>query len=238
MGSHSCFTCRLWFYKMFDSNQQKYFSVINFCQTFFLCRRRQVTKRFEELSAKAILEHILRKKSSFSEQNWSEKKRLSRSTPDIHAQINENFSFKPKISIKTTYSFNYAHNGNKVGQEDHNFHLSSEDYRYTLNTKERKLSLKKENRTSSSGHNRHKSFKHNRNMLKETSTSSINNLNNFQSCPNLHHLLDALERNQTRPNYFVGDHFVDNVDDFTTNLFIDDFLEDDSKFDLVSINFD
>ena len=76
-------------------------------------------------------------------------------------------------------------------------------------------------------------------MLKENSSPpSINNQNNFQSCPNLHHLLDALERNQTRPNYFVGDHYVDNVDDFTTNLFIDDFLADDSNFDLVSINFD
>merc|ERR1712227_692402 len=237
MGSHSCFTCRLWFHKMFDSNQQKYFSVINFCQTFFLCRRRQVTKRFEELSAKAILEHILKKKSSFTDHNWSEKRRLSRSTPDIHAQINENFSFKPKISIKSSHSFNNTHSWNYVEQDYPNFQSYSEDYRYTLNKKERKLSLKKENRTNS-GHNRHKSFKHNRKMVKETSSSSISNQNNFQSCPNLHHLLDALERNQTRPNYFVGDHFVDNVDDFTTNLFIDDFLEDDSKFDLVSINFD
>ena len=223
---------------MFDSNQQKYFSVINFCQTFFLCRRRQVTKRFVELPAKAILEHILKKKSSFSEQNWSEKKRLSRSTPDIHAQINENFSFKPKISIKTNRSFNRTAHEWNYGHEYPNFQTTSEDYRYTLNKKERKLSLKKENKTHQERHSRNKSFKHNRKIPRDNSSSSINNLSNFQSCPNLHHLLDALERNQTRTNYFVGESYVDNGDDFTTNLFIDDFLTDESNFDLVSLHFD
>jgi len=32
--------------------------------------------------------------------------------------------------------------------------------------------------------------------------------------------------------------FYDNVDDFTTNLFIDISIPDESNYDLVSINFD
>ena len=92
----------------------------------------------------------------------------------------------------------------------------------------RKLSLK-----TSKTKSRQKSFKKKNNSVSENFNSA--NMKSSNSCPNLNHItlgdhLGGFE------NILFGE--VDNIDDFTTNLFLEDVLSDENDLDLVSINFD
>jgi len=146
--------------------------------------------------------------------------------------VKGNFSNKPTISIKTT-----SLQSEKLGREfstRNNFKSLDLDYRNTLNKKEKKQSFKKENKININS--RHKSFKNNQKFFPESiSYKPSFTRQNFTSCPHINHLVRMEDE---RDDGNSDSSLYDNVDDFTTNLFIDISIPDESNYDLVSINFD
>ena len=209
---------------------EKYFSIIDFCQSLLFCRKRKTDNSFEEITAKSILEQILRKRSKPTNLQTDTNIWLSASSPNLYAesQVNGNFSNKPTISIKTT-----SLQSTKLEREfstRNNFKSLNIDYRNTLNKKEKKHSFKKENKININS--RHKSFKYNQKFFQESLSYKPSC---FTSCPHINHLV-RLEDDQDSGN--SDSSLYDNVDDFTTNLFIDISIPDENNYDLVSINFD
>ena len=82
---------------------------------------------------------------------------------------------------------------------------------------------------------RNKSFHHNENVCPRLSVSNHN-----KSCPNINQVCSEDSNKNVgslASNYNMKPSLetIDNVDDFTTNLFLENL--DESNFDLVSINF-
>ena len=95
--------------------KEKSFSIVNFCQNLVGCRRRKSnTKKYEELSAKNIIERILRRKSFPNGKLCEDKRRLSKSSPNLCAQVNGNLTLKPTISIKRENTNNDLHRDHRV----------------------------------------------------------------------------------------------------------------------------
>ena len=95
----------------------------------------------------------------------------------------------------------------------------------------RKQSYKKENKININS--RRKSFKHNQKIFQQSLPYKSNSM--FTSCPNL----DKMTRKEDQDLVSNEDSLkFDNVDEFTTNLFLSDLVVDESNFDLVSLNFD
>jgi len=213
---------------------EKYFSIIDFCQSFLSCRKRKTDNSFEEITAKSILEQILRNRSRPTNLQTDTNIWLSASSPNLYAesQVKGNFSNKPTISIKTT-----SLQSEKLGREfstRNNFKSLDLDYRNTLNKKEKKQSFKKENKININS--RHKSFKNNQKFFPESMSYKPSfTRQNFTSCPHINHLVRMEDE---RDDGNSDSSLYDNVDDFTTNLFIDISIPDESNYDLVSINFD
>ena len=228
---------------------QRQFSIIGFCHDFF-CKRKASAKKkkdFREVSAKKILEELIGKRNKQREREDEGVKDFSLSTPNlVYCQVNGNFTMKPTISIKRknvrnpkvckmpperSISISQGMNDQVLPRRNRERFrtASSLDYqpKYYTNVY-RKLSLK-----TSKTKSRQKSFKKKNNSVSENFNSA--NMKSSNSCPNLNHItlgdhLGGFE------NILFGE--VDNIDDFTTNLFLEDVLSDENDLDLVSINFD
>ena len=218
-------------------NEKYFFSIMDFCQNFIDCRRkRSRTKRFEELSVKNIIENCLRRNSFSNAKLCKDKKRLSKSSPNLCAQVNGNFTLKPTISIKRDYWDPGYRNElgfqNSLHQTEKLINLTiSDDYRNILNKRE---TSNQQNFKTDSKIKRHRSL-NKRNLVKNFITQNrLFNSQNFTSCPDINHLV-ILPREKMDSCEQLD--MIDNVDDFTTNLFLKDEL-DESQIDLVSINID
>ena len=228
----------------------KQFSIIGFCHNLF-CKRKSSAKRkrnLEEISAKKILEELIwRSNKQRREREYEELKDFSRSTPNlVYCQVNGNFTMKPTISIKRK---NAKHPKIANVPSEQSFSQDRYDKECVERSRERvvktnslvyqpkqysnvyrKLSLK-----TSKTKTRHKSFKQKNNLISENFNST--NIKNFNSCPNLNQIThEEHYRDSGYENSLY--HKVDNIDDFTTNLFLDDIIPDENDLDLVSINFD
>ena len=200
----------------------KYFSIIDFCQTAIFCKRKKSEQSLvEEHTAKSILEQILRQKYQEKKNFVPENTWLSTSSPNLYAEVNGNFSNKPTICIKTDKF-------SQVASKEIQFKSLTIDYKRTV---KRKQSYKKENKININS--RRKSFKHDQKIFHESLPHKSNSL--FTSCPNL----DKITRKEEKDLVPNEDSLkFDNVDEFTTNLFLSDVVVDESNFDLVSLNFD
>ena len=213
--------------------KEKTFSIVNFCQNLVGCKRRKSnTKRYEELSAKSIIERILRRKPFPHGKLCEDKRRLSKSSPNLCAQVNGNLTLKPTISIKRENTNNDLHLGvqNSLNREENclNFSVLHQNL-------ERKL-LKEQNwnqHKSTEYNKRHPSFKHNYNTnLAIKSENKLFKSKTFMSCPNINqYFIPPREKMDSLEDFNI----IDNIDDFTTNLFLDDVIVDESNIDLVSI---
>ena len=214
--------------------REKSFSIVNFCQNLVGCRRRKgKTKRYDEFTAKTIMERILRRKSFSGGKLCADKRRLSKSSPNLSSQVNGNLTLKPTISIKRDNS-DYLH-------RDHNSFCRKEKlFNFSVLESDRKFpndqQWNQQNPTTNSHHKKHTSFKHkNKNLVPNlTSQNKLFISKNFKSCPNINqYCIQSLEKLDSLENLMI-----DNIDDFTTNLFLDDFVIDESNIDLVSIKLD
>ena len=228
---------------------EKQFSIIGFCHNWLFSRRKNSAKKrrsFEEISAKKILEELIwRRNKPRSERE--ELKDLSRSTPNlVYCQVSGNLTMKPTISIKrknaenpfqkTFGTFRPSNNRGLVQTRcdlGHKPAVSLDtNQRQNYSNVYRKLSLKTSNTKT-----RQKSFKQNITLISENLNST--KIKNFNSCPNLNQISLEEQREQgsekRSENVFYDD--IDNVDDFTTNLFLN-VIPDENDFDLISIHFD
>ena len=142
--------------------KEKTFSIVNFCQNLVGCkRRRSNTKRYEELSPKNIIQRILRGKSFPDGKLCEDKRRLSKSSPNLCAQVNGNLTLKPTISIKRENTNNDLHPNHGV---QNLFYREEKCFNFSvLQDLNRKL-LKEQNwnqHKSTEYNKRHPSFKHN-----------------------------------------------------------------------------
>ena len=230
---------------------EKQFSIIGFCHNWLFSRRKTSAKKrrnFEEISAKKILEELIwwRNKPR-REREYEELKDLSRSTPNlVYCQVSGNLTMKPTISIKRKNaenpfqkSFGTFRPSNSCGLVQprnnlgHKLDLSLDTrQQQSYSNVYRKLSLK-----TSKTKTRQKSFKQNITLISENLNST--KIKNFNSCPNLNQisLEEKLDHGREKifENVFYDD--IDNVDDFTTNLFLN-VIPDENDLDLISIHFD
>ena len=214
--------------------KEKSFSIVNFCQNLVGCtRRKSNTKRYEELSAKNIIERIWRRKSFPHGKLCEDKRSLSKSSPNLCAQVNGNLTLKPTISIKRENDLQWKLGKQKSLYREDNWHNFSvfEDNRKFL--KEQKWN---QQNSSTAYNKRNPSFKHNNSTKPElTSQNNLYNSKSFMSCPNINqYFIRAKEKIDSLENLDM----IDNIDDFTTNLFLDDVIIDESNIDLVSIKLD
>ena len=231
---------------------EKQFSIIGFCHNWLFSRRKTSAKKrrnFEEISAKKILEELIwRRNKPRREREYEELKDLSRSTPNlVYCQVAGNLTMKPTISIikrknaenpfqKSFGTFRPSNNRGLVQtrSQSHVKPVVSLDRSQQLNYSNvyRKLSLK-----TSKTKTRQKSFKQNITLISENLNST--KIKNFNSCPNLNQisLEEHIEHDKAKrfENVFYDD--IDNVDDFTTNLFLN-VIPDENDLDLISIHFD
>ena len=204
-------------------NTARHFSIMDFCQSFILCSKRpQQVKRFEDLSAKTILEKIL--KSGSQKKSLEKSKKYSKSTPNLTSQVKGNSSLKPTISIRQCYNINQQDFDKKNPQRL--------DYKSFSDNPKSKVFSATKNHKENLKNRRLKSFKNSSNFSSDKSS-----LQSFKSCPNLH-LTITLDQHKIFNKSEKTLEMFDTVDDFTTNLFLDENLIDESNFDLVSINFD
>ena len=215
--------------------KEKSFSIVNFCQNLVGCsRRKSNTKRYEELSAKNIIERILRRKSFPHGKLCEDKRSLSKSSPNLCAQVNGNLTLKPTISIKRENDLQWKLGTKKSLYREEKWYNFSvlEDNRKFL--KEHKWN--QQDSTTTAYNKRNQSLKYNNNTnLGLTSQNSLYNSKNFMSCPNINqYFIRAKEKIDSLENLDM----IDNIDDFTTNLFLDDIIIDESNIDLVSIKLD
>ena len=230
---------------------EKQFSIIGFCHNWLFSRRKSSAKKrrnFEEISAKKILEELIWRRSK---PRSEELRDLSRSTPNlVYCQVTGNRTMKPKISIKRKNaenpfqkSFGTFRPSNNRGLVQTRSLVTSQKTVVSLDRTDtsqqqnysnvyRKLSLK-----TSKTKTRQKSFKQNITLISENLNST--KIKNFNSCPNLNQisLEETMEhgREKTFEKVFYDD--IDNVDDFTTNLFLN-VIPDENDLDLISIHFD
>ena len=205
---------------MIENMNGTHFSIMEFCQSFLLCSRRQQTKRFQDLSAKSILERILKatqtKKKTVLQ---SSPEKFSLSTPNLTVLVKGNSSLKPTISIKQQ-TFTMYQQSRLVSKETY-----EEDGNVSCeNLKNENFVIKKDNGRLKT--RRLKSFK---------SNPKFSFVQSFASCPNLH-LINANNVDQQHSDKSL--ELFDTVDDFTTNLFLTETIIDEHNFDLVSISFD
>ena len=228
---------------------EKQFSIIGFCHNWLFSRRKSSAKKrrnFEEISAKKILEELIWRRNK-PRRGREEQRDLSRSTPNlVYCQVSGNLSMKPTISIKRKNaenpfqkSFGTFRPSNNRGLVQTRCNLGHQPA-VSLDTSQRrnnsnvyrKLSLK-----TSKTKTRQKSFKQNITLISENLNST--KIKNFNSCPNLNQisLEEKLEhgREEIFEKVFYDD--IDNVDDFTTNLFLN-VIPDENDLDLISIHFD
>ena len=212
--------------------KEKTFSIVNFCQNLVGCKRRKSnTKRYEELSPKNIIERILRRKSFPDGKLCEDKRRLSKSSPNLCAQVNGNLTLKPTISIKRENTNNDLHLGvqNSFYGEEKYFNFS-----VSQNLDRKLLKEQNWNQHKSTKHNkRHPSFKHNYSTnLGIKSENKLFKSKTFMSCPNINqYFIPPREKMDSLEDFDM----IDNIDDFTTNLFLDDVIINESNIDLVSI---
>ena len=214
--------------------KEKSFSIVNFCQNLVGCsRRKSNTKRYEELSAKNILERILRRKSFPHGKLCEDKRSLSKSSPNLCAQVNGNLTLKPTISIKRENDLQWKLGTRKTlyREEKRNNFSVLEDNRKFL--KEQKWN---QQNSTHAYNKRSPSFKlDNHPNFELSSEYNLYNSKNFMSCPNINqYFIRAKEKIDSLENLDM----IDNIDDFTTNLFLDDVIIDESNIDLVSIKLD
>ena len=226
---------------------EKQFSIIGFCHNLLFNRRKNSAKKrrnFEEISAKKILEELIwRRNKPRREREYEELKDLSRSTPNlVYCQVAGNLTMKPTISIKRKNAenpfqksfgtFRPSNNRGLVQTRNDLGHKPDTTQQQNYSNVYRKLSLK-----TSKTKTRQKSFKQNITLIPENLNST--KIKNFTSCPNLSQI--SLEehtghgREKIFENVFYDD--IDNVDDFTTNLFLN-VIPDENDLDLISIHFD
>ena len=219
--------------------KEKSFSIVNFCQNLVGCRRRKSnTKKYEELSAKNIIERILRRKSFPNGKLCEDKRRLSKSSPNLCAQVNGNLTLKPTISIKRENTNNDPYWEPTVQNA---FYREEKCSNFSVLKDLDRNILKEQNwyqhKSTTTKHNkRHPSFKHNYSTnLEIKSENKLFKSKTFMSCPNINQYfilpkekMDSLEDMD----------MIDNIDDFTTNLFLDDVIIEESNIDLVSIKLD
>ena len=218
--------------------KEKSFSIVNFCQNLVGCRRKKSnTKRYDgELSAKNIVERILRRKTFPNRKLCEDKRILSKSSPNLCAQVNGNFTLKPTISIKRENADDFYR---KLGVQN-SFYREDNFLNFSVFEDDRKfLKVHNWSQQKSTAYNiRHQSFKqnNNKNLVKNfTSENKLINSKSFMSCPNINqYFFHPRENMDILENLDV----IDNIDDFTTNLFLDDVIVDECNFDLVSIKFD
>ena len=226
---------------------EKQFSIIGFCHNWLFSRRKTSAKKrrnFEEISAKKILEELIWRRSK---PRSEELRDLSRSTPNlVYCQVTGNRTMKPKISIKRKNaenpfqkSFGTFRPSNNRGLVQTRCDLGHQpavsldtSQRQNYSNVYRKLSLKTSNTKT-----RQKSFKQNITLISENLNST--KIKNFNSCPNLNQisLEEHIEHDKAKrfENVFYDD--IDNVDDFTTNLFLN-VIPDENDLDLISLHFD
>ena len=218
--------------------KEKSFSIVNFCQNLVGCRRKKSnTKIYDgELSAKNIVERILRRKTFPNRKLCEDNRSLSKSSPNLCAQVNGNFTLKPTISIKRENSDDFYRKlgVNKFFYREENF------LNFSVFEEDRKFSkVQNWSQQKSTAYNKgHQSFKenNNKNLVKNfTSENKLINSKSFKSCPNINRYFSLpREKMDSMENLDM----IDNIDDFTTNLFLDDVIVDECNFDLVSIKFD
>ena len=214
--------------------KEKSFSIVNFCQNLVGCsRRKSNTKRYEELSAKNILERILRRKSFPHGKLCEDKRSLSKSSPNLCAQVNGNLTLKPTISIKRENDLQW-----KLGTRKTLYREKKRNNFSVLEDNRKFLKEQKWNQQNSTPayNKRNPSFKlDNHPNFELSSKYNLYNSKNFMSCPNINqYFIRAKEKIDSLENLDM----IDNIDDFTTNLFLDDVIIDESNIDLVSIKLD
>ena len=218
--------------------KEKSFSIVNFCQNLVGCRRKKSnTKRYDgELTPKNIVERILRRKAFPNRQLCEDHRSLSKSSPNLCAQTNENFTMKPTISIKRENSDDFHRKlrvQNSLYREENffNFSVFEDDRKFF---KVHNWSQQK----STAYNKRLQSFKQNnkKNLVKNfTSENKLIKSKSFMSCPNINQYFFSPRENMDSMENL---DMIDNIDDFTTNLFLDDVIVDECNLDLVSIKFD
>ncbi len=145
---------------------------------------------------------------------------------------------KPTISIKRENTNNDLHRDHRV---QNSFYREEKCFDFSvLQDLDRKL-LKEQNwnqhKFTTTEHNkRNPSFKHNYSTnLGIKSENKLFKSKTFMSCPNINqYFILPKEKMDSLENLDM----IDNIDDFTTNLFLDDVIIDESNIDLVSIKLD